>query len=529
MQTPFLPPDELNLSQLFFVTCIYGYVLYIASGLIGDGSELLQLIPSIAGLVGSIVVPILGAVPDGMMVLFSGLGPDAQQQVAVGVGALAGSTIMLLTLPWFIAVFCGRVPLNKTSGEPDYTKKNQQGVPMMETGVAIQPSEGGGPLVSGAKIMIGTSMIYLIIQVPASLAESKHLSMEGQADYENFYALCALIASTLAFVGYLVAMYLQASSPDEGRPNDERVNDKLLSNLQKGQVSLRATLNAGNLGKAQDMKSLSKVDRERIEKISKTFFHKFDTSGDGQLDKNEFPYLLRELGEPVDPAALDKTFKEVDKNCSGDVSLSEFQDFLVKYMSTENLTIKDPEPAQDTEEDEEAEMPDDLANLTPNQQLVRLIMRSCWMMGLGTALVLVFSDPAVDVLGEWGKRFNISPFYVSFFLAPFASNASELICAQTYASKKTAKSIVTSLQTLEGAACMNNTYCNMIFFGLVYFKQLAWQFTAETICIVGVQVLIGFIVITKRTQTMMDAFIIIACYPGTVVVVQFLEKVVGLD
>ena len=98
--------------------------------------------------VPSVVLPILGAVPDGMlkpqvvvsrcasmvckemvrillvrMVLFSGLGPDAQNQavdfelekntghksfsgslqVSVGVGALAGSTVMLLTLPWSVA------------------------------------------------------------------------------------------------------------------------------------------------------------------------------------------------------------------------------------------------------------------------------------------------------------------------------------------------------------------------------------------------------------------------------------------
>ena len=32
-------------------------------------------------------------------------------QVAIGVGALAGSTVMLLTLPWFLAVFSGRVSI----------------------------------------------------------------------------------------------------------------------------------------------------------------------------------------------------------------------------------------------------------------------------------------------------------------------------------------------------------------------------------------------------------------------------------
>ncbi len=79
--------------------------------------------PSLAGLVGSIVLPVLGAVPDGMMVLFSGLGSrmDAQEQLAVGIGALAGSTIMLLTIPWFLAIYGGRVSMVK--GKPNYTGK----------------------------------------------------------------------------------------------------------------------------------------------------------------------------------------------------------------------------------------------------------------------------------------------------------------------------------------------------------------------------------------------------------------------
>jgi len=43
-----------------------------------------MLIPSLKGIVGPVVLPILGAVPDGAIVIFSGLGPiaDAQEQVA---------------------------------------------------------------------------------------------------------------------------------------------------------------------------------------------------------------------------------------------------------------------------------------------------------------------------------------------------------------------------------------------------------------------------------------------------------------
>ncbi len=71
----------------------YGYMLSYGSNMISDGSELLLLVPSLAGIVGSIVLPVLGAVPDGAIVLFSGLGPDAQQQLSVGVGALAGALV----------------------------------------------------------------------------------------------------------------------------------------------------------------------------------------------------------------------------------------------------------------------------------------------------------------------------------------------------------------------------------------------------------------------------------------------------
>eukprot|EP00967_Tisochrysis_lutea_P128081 scaffold218653_cov35-Tisochrysis_lutea.AAC.3 len=87
------------------------------------------------------------------------------------------------------------------------------------------------------------------------------------------------------------------------------------------------------------------------------------------------------------------------------------------------------------------------------------------MMGLGTALIILFSDPMVDVLSNLGARTGISPFYIAFVFAPVASNASELLASLNYAKKKTRKTITISLSTLEGAACMNNTFCLAIFMG----------------------------------------------------------------
>lgn len=78
-----LPATGYGFCQLTFLFLVYGYILMNASNMISDGSEFLLLVPTYAGIVGSVVLPILGAVPDGMLILFSGMGPDAQNQLSV--------------------------------------------------------------------------------------------------------------------------------------------------------------------------------------------------------------------------------------------------------------------------------------------------------------------------------------------------------------------------------------------------------------------------------------------------------------
>jgi len=87
----------------------------------------------------------------------------------------------------------------------------------------------------------------------------------------------------------------------------------------------------------------------------------------------------------------------------------------------------------------------------------------------------------VEVMQEIANRVNVSPFYVSFVLAPLAANASEVLASQYYASKKTTKTITVSFTALLGAAAMNNTFCLSIFMGLIYFRGLAWEFTAVSV------------------------------------------------
>jgi hypothetical protein len=106
--------------------------------------------------------------------LFSGLGADAQEQLQVGVGALAGSTIMLLTLPWGLSIWLGRVAI--LDGVAQYRVKRGLHLPkevlhakldgaqsvLRHTGVAPLPA-----IRENARIMAATGLVYLIIQGPA--------------------------------------------------------------------------------------------------------------------------------------------------------------------------------------------------------------------------------------------------------------------------------------------------------------------------------------------------------------------------
>jgi hypothetical protein len=122
----------------------------------------------------------------------------------------------------------------------------------------------------------------------------------------------------------------------------------------------------------------------------------------------------------------------------------------------------------------------------------RIKRRALYKMTVGTVLVLLFADPMCDCLGALGERTGCPAFYISFVLAPLASNGTELLAAYNFALKKTQKSVTVSLSQLEGAAIMNNTFCLGIFLFLVYLQDLTWAYSAETIVILLVQLIMVF-------------------------------------
>uniref|UniRef100_A0A804L679 Sodium/calcium exchanger membrane region domain-containing protein n=1 Tax=Musa acuminata subsp. malaccensis TaxID=214687 RepID=A0A804L679_MUSAM len=91
--------------------------MYKAATYLSSGSELLLEIMG-PGIIGGLFLPILGALPDAMLILVSGLSGSretAQNQVLIGMGLLAGSTVMLLTVLWGSCVIVGKCDLSEDS------------------------------------------------------------------------------------------------------------------------------------------------------------------------------------------------------------------------------------------------------------------------------------------------------------------------------------------------------------------------------------------------------------------------------
>lgn len=552
-----LPQDGSGLIQVLFLGAVYGFVLFNASNLISDGSELLLLVPAMAGIVGSVVLPVLGAVPDGAIVLFSGMGPDAQEQMSVGVGALAGSTIMLLTIPWALSVYAGRVNLD-AQGRGNYVRPKGAGqgwskltpsgnANLFHTGVVLFDE-----IPTNAKTMIITSLIYLILQIPA-FQHTGTASRDSQIDHDKV----AAAQKPFAFVAFLVCMlaflvYLYWNVKRSSKVADDTIDEIRVQAIRRGEISLSGVLaeEVAKIKKANPDVNTSLTSRgqiKRVQDIIRPFFHVYDSNRDKRMDADELQVFFRDLGEIVSRDEAERWITEADKNKSGFIEFDELVEATLKYLiakyelesqgrkiemnrihvdSNRHIDVS----KGDEEEEEEEEVPEDLAHLSISEQQRKIKIRAAYMMFIGTALVLIFSDPMVDVLSEVGARTGIPAFYVSFAVAPLASNASELIASYNYALKKTSKTISISLSALLGAACMNNTFCLGIFAALMYFKSggLVWEFSAETLAILLVELVVGVIAL-KKTQRLVDAIIVFSLYPASIVLVYLLESVAGLD
>ena len=74
---------------------------------------------------------------------------------------------------------------------------------------------------------------------------------------------------------------------------------------------------------------------------------------------------------------------------------------------------------------------------------------------------------------------------------------------------------------------MNNTFCLGIVMGLVFFRQLAWRFSAETIAVLLVELAVGILAL-RQTMELWVGYLVLAIFPASILFIAALEAS-GID
>ncbi|KAI3884086.1 hypothetical protein MKW92_051872 [Papaver armeniacum] len=189
----FLPCTTTVFGNLFLII-IYGGLMLVAAKLLSTGSELLLEILG-PGIVGGLFLPMLGALPDALLILVSGISGTkevAQEQVLVGMGLLAGSTVMLLTLLWGSCIVLGKCDIEDSTA---VDLKDTKRLSLMGSGVTVDIWTR-----YASWIMIISVVPFIIVQLPQIL----HIN-SGR----HLVVLISLIVSVALLISYCVYQVFQ--------------------------------------------------------------------------------------------------------------------------------------------------------------------------------------------------------------------------------------------------------------------------------------------------------------------------------
>lgn len=346
----FIPTEHLNIPQSLFLVGIYGCILIMASTYLGEGAEILleALGPAWAGVIGGILIPILGILPDSLMVLMSGMGPADKvvEEVAIGAGTLIGSTCMLLTIPTALGIFFSRRKLGGREMRALKVDKERQRevfdpitgqletktitvsypvVPKSTSPFDLKTwTQVGGTALSttpkGAKIAMLTSLTYLIIEIPALLWSR---DKDHGVKHEHWPALVAFCVSIAVFIWYVYYVYTD--------------NDALEVIAEK-QRELSAKLNLTNA--LRNIQTVIKSSTTDPFTQSEALFELFDSNNSGTIDFEEMQIGWKSIGYDLNEDQARQSFNMLDSDKNGSINRKEFYSWIEDYLLNQYIAAQ---------------------------------------------------------------------------------------------------------------------------------------------------------------------------------------------
>uniref|UniRef100_A0A0D9VE91 EF-hand domain-containing protein n=1 Tax=Leersia perrieri TaxID=77586 RepID=A0A0D9VE91_9ORYZ len=510
MSYGFLPCTTTAGGNLFLVLA-YGFLMFKSATYLSSGSELLLEILG-PGIVGGLFLPILGALPDALLILVSGLSGTkevAQSQVLIGMGLLAGSTVMLLTLLWGSCVIVGKCDLSEESTAID--TRDTKGFSLFGSGVSTDKQTS-----YAARIMAISVLPFIIVQIPKVFKLQSGLRIT---------VLLGLIVAALLLLSYCLYQVFQ---PWIQR---RRLEYTRLKHVMSG-VLKHAQMHAfGRL--------LDDDGRPNVSVIEK-LFHKIDRDNDGRLDRGELQAFIVGINfEGIysnSNLAADQIMADFDTSRNNCIEKGEFVNAMLRWLNEAKRSVasgtyskKFLNDFHERTRDEQSLLPDNdeeeegEADGNPTWTCIKAIL----LLLLGTAMAAAFADPLVDAVHNFSNATHIPSFFISFIAMPLATNSSEAVSAIIFASRKKQRTLSLTFSEVYGGVTMNNTLCLAVFLSLVYLRGLTWDFSSEVLIILLVCIIMGLFTSFRTNFPLWTCFVAFLFYPLSLIMVYILDYKFG--
>ncbi|XP_022898660.1 sodium/calcium exchanger NCL2-like [Olea europaea var. sylvestris] len=498
-------PCSSNVWGLLFLIVVYEILLSVAERYVANGSEQFFELIGPGGVFGASLFQFLGTIPQIIIVLVSALSGTteaAQQRATLGMGMVAGSTVMFLTLIWGSCVLVGSYDLSEaTPADNTGNRRTLRGFGIV-TDVETSYT---------ARIMLLTLVPLVVLQLV------KLFHSTGR----QVIILIALIITLGLLIGYILYQVFQPWVQN-------RRFEFLMYKYAKDKLLTLLTRNG-------------RPDTRKIQAL----FNKVDKNNNGSVSATELRVLFLGLRSDND-LSTDKDVEDImesfDMTGDASINLDEFVTKMTKLVNDLSNTTRGPKlqnavtsNTKNTSDAKQSLLPNNTTSSTtptanpgtkPSNIWVKLFRASFFLIA-GTVMLLVLAEPLVQSVVTFSQTVNLSSFAVSYLALPLAMNSRVAVASIASARQMTQKSISLTLSSLYGAVYMNNVIGLIVFLAPVYFRNLTSDVSAEVIVLLVVCIVMTLFTSFCTTFPRWTSYMVLLLYPISLALVYVLTSVFG--
>ncbi|CAA0817834.1 sodium/calcium exchanger family protein / calcium-binding EF hand family protein [Striga hermonthica] len=491
-------PCSSNAWGLLFLIIVYEILLSIGGRYVGMGSELFfQMIGP--GIFGASLFHFLGTIPQIVLLLVSALSGSveaAQQRATLGMGLVAGSTVMLLTLVWGICVVLGSYDLSEppTDGDDKSASQNNFSKGGSNYGVVTDAETS-----YTARLMLVTLVPFFVLLLTKVFSSSRG---------RHAIIVIAFIITVVLLVAYILYQIF--------RPWVQNRRFEYLMNKYAKDKLLRLLSRNGKPDTSKIQRLFDRIDKDSSASISalelrvlllglkldddlsterdvENVLESFDASGDGRITRDEFvkgmTKLVNDLSDQT--PGLVKVF-------TGSNSQNQLQQSLLANSSGARR------------------------NSSISSWLNYL--KAFSFVILGTVLLCALSEPLINSVVGFSQAANLSSFIVSYLAIPFAMNYGVAVGSIASARQKSQKSISLTLSSLYGGVYMNNIMGLIAFLAPVFLRHLWADVFGEILVVLIVCILMTVLTSMRTMFTRLTGYLVLLLYPISLALVYLLTS-----